>query len=68
MALLNTSLLKQLLPKKLIGPASLSYGNKKKKKNQNRNTSYYIFNTQSQPERYTSDIDNMDNRSASIYL
>ena len=31
MALLNTSLLKQLLPKKLIGPASLSYGNKKKK-------------------------------------
>ena len=32
MALLNTSLLKQLLPKKLIGPASLSYGNKKKRK------------------------------------
>ena len=59
---------------KLLMLASLSYGNNenqkgtKRKQNQNKNASYYIFTTRGQPERCTSGIDDMDNRLTSILL
>ena len=70
--LLNAFLYDQVLPKRLIVTASLSFHNNKKQKRiknkrQQKQECFilYIYTTQSQSERYTSDIDHIDNRFAS---